>query len=310
LFTMVTLTGSTLSTTTTYVLPSPHSYPSTISRSSRITYNDDDEIVWNVSEGDKSFGLPQGVIMSDEDLVVLANPRFDSLKQKTPASATKPLEMQMSTLSLSSKAATKKAKKFKRSKKATASPVQGTTTTQERNAKSSVGLAGDAYSSPARSSKHADIIQVVSAIEQLGLGQRPIVDDLSDQLSVFSGDKTPTVYEEASTYISMFLSDPVARTDHICRLTLLQSLIIELGLATTSALPSTLSAAKAFLKARAFLNIREYMAVRGQGPEAVQSVLYPSKSALIKSIKKKRNATSIKLVKELGLQVLLVGYLH
>ena len=107
-----------------------------------------------------------------------------------------------------------------------------------------------------------------------------------------------------------FLSDPVARTDHVCRLTLLQSLIIELGLATTSALPSTLSAAKAFLKARAFLNIREYMAVRGQGPEAVQSVLYPSKSALIKSIKKKRNATSIKLVKELGLQVLLVGYLH
>jgi len=216
--------------------------------------------------------------------------------------------MQMSNLSLSSKkAATKKAKKIKRSKKASASPL---TTTQQRNGKSSVGLAGVVYSSPSKSPKHADIVQVVSAIEQLGLGQRPIVDDLSERLSVTSGDKTPTVYEEASTYISMFLSDPVARTDHICRLTLLQSLIIELGLATTSALPSTLSAAKAFLKARAFLNIREYMAVRGQGPEAVQSVLYPSKSALIKSIKKKRNATSIKLVKELGLQVLLVGYLH
>ena len=107
-----------------------------------------------------------------------------------------------------------------------------------------------------------------------------------------------------------FLSDPDARTDYICRLTLLQSLIIELGLATTSALPSTLNAAKAFLKSRAFLNIREYMAVRGQGPEAVQSVLYPSRSALIKSIRKKKNGTSIKLVKELGLQVLLVGYLH
>ena len=52
------------------------------------------------------------------------------------------------------------------------------------------------------------------------------------------------------------------------------------------------------------------MAVRGQGPEAVQSVLYPSRSALIKSIRKKKNGTSIKLVKELGLQVLLVGYLH
>jgi len=256
-----------------------------------------------------SSGLAQGVIMFDEDLVVLDKPRFDSLTndplmQKTPVSATK------STLSSSSKAAIKTAKKIKRSKKATASPVQDTTTVQRRNGKSSGGLAGDAYLLPAQSSKHADIVQVVSAFEQLGLGQRPIVDDLSEQLSVVSGDKTPTVYEEASTYISMFLSDPDARTDHVCRLTLLQSLIIELGLATTSALPSTLSGAKAFLKARAFLNIREYMAVRGQGPEAVQSVLYPSKSALIKSIKKKRNATSIKLVKELGLQVLLVGYLH
>jgi len=256
-----------------------------------------------------SSGLAQGVIMFDEDLVVLDKPRFDSLTndplmQKTPVSATK------NTLSSSSKAAIKTAKKIKRSKKATASPVQDTTTVQRRNGKSSGGLAGDAYLLPAQSSKHADIVQVVSAFEQLGLGQRPIVDDLSEQLSVVSGDKTPTVYEEASTYISMFLSDPDARTDHVCRLTLLQSLIIELGLATTSALPSTLSGAKAFLKARAFLNIREYMAVRGQGPEAVQSVLYPSKSALIKSIKKKRNATSIKLVKELGLQVLLVGYLH
>ena len=107
-----------------------------------------------------------------------------------------------------------------------------------------------------------------------------------------------------------FLSDPHAKTDNICRLTLLQSLIIELGLGTSSALPPTLTAAKAFLKARAFLNIREYMAVRGQGSEAVRSVMYPSKSALVKSIKKKRNATPLKWVKELGLQVLLVGFMH
>lgn len=223
---MVTLTGSTLSTTTTYVLPSPHSYSSITPRFSRITSNDDDEIVWNVSEADMSSGSAHGAIMSDEDLVVLAKPRLNSstpvenepLKQKNSVSATKLLEMQMSALSLSSKAATKKAKKIKRSKKATASPVQCTTTTQQGNGKSSVGLAGDP--SPVRSPKHADIVQVlhvsiswtnvqfipvevISAIEQLGLGQRPIVDDLSEQLSVISGDKTPTVYEEASTYISM-----------------------------------------------------------------------------------------------------------
>jgi len=207
----------------------------------------------------------------------------------------------MSTPSSSPKAAAKKRKKSKRSKKATASSVADTTTTtshQQRNKKSS-----------AESPKQADILQVVSAFENLGLGQRPIVDDLSEQLSVV-GDKTPTVYEEASTFISMFLSDPHAKADNICRLTLLQSLIIELGLGTASALPPTLTAAKAFLKARAFLNIREYMAVRGQGSEAVQSVMYPSKSALIKSIKKKRNATPLKWVKEHGLQVLLVEFMH
>ena len=221
---MGSLTASTLSMTTTYDLPSHHSPPTTTPRSSRITSNDDDEIVWNVSKGDMSSGLAQGVVTSDEDFVVLAKPRFDSLasvenkplKRKTPVSATKPLEMQMSTLSLSSNAATKKAKKFKRSKKATTSPVQGRTITQQRDGKS---LAGDAYPSPARSPEHADIVQVlhisisrtnlqfipvevVSAIEQLGLGQRPIVDDLSEQQSVISGDKTPTVYEEASTFIS------------------------------------------------------------------------------------------------------------
>ena len=116
-----------------------------------------------------SSGLAQGAIMADEDLVVLAKPRFDSLipveneplKQKTPVSVTKPLEMQMTTLSLSSKAATKKAKKIKRSKKATASPVQDTTTSQRRNRKSSVGLAGDAYPSSVRTPKHADIAQVL-----------------------------------------------------------------------------------------------------------------------------------------------------
>ena len=166
---MVTLTGSTLSSTTTYVLPSLHSYPSTTPRSSRIISNDDDEIVWNVSEGVKSSGLAQGVILSNEDLVVLDKPRFDSLtsveneplKEKTPASVKKPLEMQMSTLSLSSKAATKKAKKIKWSKKATTSPVQGTTTIQPRNGKSSAGLAGDSYLSPPQSSKHVDIVQVL-----------------------------------------------------------------------------------------------------------------------------------------------------
>lgn len=104
-----------------------------------------------------------------------------------------------------------------------------------------------------------------------------------------------------------FLSNPSAQNDSVYRLTLMQSIIIELGLAT-AVLPSTLRAAKAFLKSRVFLDIREYIAVRGQGPEAVQRAMYPSKTALIKDIKKK--PTSIKWVKKHGLQVLLVGWQH
>ena len=108
--------------------------------------------------------MSSGLTKGDEDLVVVAIPRSDSLtsvknehvKRKTPVSTTKSLEMQMSTLSLSSKKpATKKAKKIKRSKKASASP---STTTQQRNGKNSVGLAGVVYPSPAKS---LDIVQVL-----------------------------------------------------------------------------------------------------------------------------------------------------
>lgn len=107
---------------------------------------------------------------------------------------------------------------------------------------------------------------------------------------------------------SSFLSNPSAR-DSISHLTLLQSLIIELGLATSS-LPGSLTSAKAFLKSRAFLNVREYLAVRSEGPAALQRVMYPSKSALIKDIKKKRNPASLRWVKRNGLQVLLVSCYH
>ena len=137
--------------------------------------------------------MSSGLTKGDEDLVVVAKPRSDSLtsvknehvKRKTPVSTTKSLEMQMSTLSLSSKkVATKKAKKIKRSKKASASPLTTTqqrnekvatkkakkikrskkapasplTTTHQRNGKSSVGHAGVVYPSPAKS---LDIVQVL-----------------------------------------------------------------------------------------------------------------------------------------------------
>lgn len=51
--------------------------------------------------------------------------------------------------------------------------------------------------------------------------------------------------------------------------------------------------------------------MRGQGPEAVQKAMYPSRSALIKNIRKKpSNRAPLQWVKEHGLQVLLVGWAH
>ncbi|PPQ76624.1 hypothetical protein CVT26_012731 [Gymnopilus dilepis] len=192
--------------------------------------------------------------------------------------------------------------------------------------KKAARAAADAYPSPAPSPKALKTAQALvpasgthnwfeemSLGKFVGLGSRPIVDDYSDRQSVISFDSesvsSPTLYEEASLFISRFLSNPDAKSDSICRLTLLQSLIIELGLATP-ALPESLSAAKTFLKSRAFLNIKEYLAVRDQGPDAVRNLLHPSRSALIKDIKKKRNAASLKWVKQHGLQVLLVGWMR
>ncbi|KAF6764703.1 hypothetical protein DFP72DRAFT_1162657 [Ephemerocybe angulata] len=121
----------------------------------------------------------------------------------------------------------------------------------------------------------------------------------------------PSMFKEASEYISSFLSSPEARSNAVCRLTLLQSLIVELGLISSAlTLPASLKSAKSFLKTHAFLNIKEYISVRGQGQDAIRKILYPSRSALIRDIRKKRNAASLQWVKEHGLQVLLVGCFH
>ncbi|KAF8631414.1 hypothetical protein AX17_005092 [Amanita inopinata Kibby_2008] len=132
----------------------------------------------------------------------------------------------------------------------------------------------------------------------------------SDKIKpIATADTAPEIFNEASVYISSFLANPMAQRDKVCRLTLLQSLIVELGLAST-ALPKTLTAARAFLKSRAFLNIREYLATRGQGQAAIQGLLHPSRSALIRDIKRKGNPASLKWVKKQGLNVLLVTCYH
>jgi hypothetical protein len=138
--------------------------------------------------------------------------------------------------------------------------------------------------------------------------EAPVVDDASSVTSAESTTSTVSGYEEAASFITSFLSSPETR-DSVCKLTLLHSLILELGL-QSSALPGSLTAAKALLKKRAHVNIREYIAVRQQGQAALQKVVHPSRNALVKSIRKKRNPASLKWVKSQGLQVLLVTCFH
>lgn len=110
--------------------------------------------------------------------------------------------------------------------------------------------------------------------------------------------------------LGRFLSSPESRSS-VCKLTLLHSLIIELGLLTAScSLPDSLTAAKTLIKAKAHINIKEYIAVREQGQTALRNVMHPSRSALVKDIRKRGNRASLKWVKSQGLQVLLVNCFH
>ncbi|EAU88100.2 hypothetical protein CC1G_11523 [Coprinopsis cinerea okayama7 len=131
-----------------------------------------------------------------------------------------------------------------------------------------------------------------SARAPSGLGSRSVVNDLSEAQSPVK-EAGPSLYEEAAAYISSYLSSSEAKRNAVCRLTLLQSLIIELGIESmASALPRSLKAAKSVLKSRAFINIKEYLAVRSQGAEAVRQLMYPSRNALMKDLRKKRNYAS------------------
>ncbi|CAK5279624.1 unnamed protein product [Mycena citricolor] len=134
-----------------------------------------------------------------------------------------------------------------------------------------------------------------------GLGSRSIVDDVS-VMSETDIDTEGGMYDTAARYISGFLAgDPTS----LCRLTFLQSLIIECGLAS-STLPASLTSARALIKSHLFLNIGEYLHVREQGPTAIQSVMHKSRSALVRDLRKSRDTMPRKWVKDSGLQVLMV----
>lgn len=156
-----------------------------------------------------------------------------------------------------------------------------------------------------------------------GFGTRSVVDDISENGDEMAPPQLTTVYrseadrlfdmayDEAVKFMNAFIQNPDFYTSRASRLTFLQALIVELGLVSANgperSLPGSLTAAKALLKTHVFVNVKDYLAVREKGLDALQSVMRPSRSALVKDLRG-RNGRRAELgwVKETGLNVLLV----
>jgi len=160
-----------------------------------------------------------------------------------------------------------------------------------------------AASAPAQSTEAAEA----------GLGERPIVDDVSE-----AGDLAVTgAYQDAVSFINSFLSNPTTKSG-AAHLRLLQALIVELGLCPSAfnassplsfpslpSLPHSMRAAKALLKSQVFLNVRDYLAVRSQGLDALRRVMHSDRSSLMREIRAGKKMP-VKAVKNAGLNVLLI----
>ncbi|KAJ7470578.1 hypothetical protein FB451DRAFT_1400167 [Mycena latifolia] len=338
-----------MSAASSFDVVSSRSHSSTASSQSIDFDDSDDEIVWSVSEESLSSSGLSGdnlSLASDDDFVVLSRPRSprrSNLREPTPATTTTTtstpdvsdtpnnLASDLARLSFNQVSAT-----IRRNKKAAAKlhDDAGVASPKRKNRKPAARpeaggsshsqsppptpVAASSFATPRNGSPSGKYRRrnrknksgAAAAPPAGGFGARPIVDDISEQPDTASerGDSefgAPSMYDTAASYINSFLADQTS----VCRLTLLQSLIIELGLASSS-LPASLTAAKAMLKSQAFLNVGEYLDARRRGPAAVQGVMHPSKNALIKDLRKKRNATALHVVKKSGLQVLLVSCYH
>jgi hypothetical protein len=136
-------------------------------------------------------------------------------------------------------------------------------------------------------------------------------------------ERRPTTYRAAADYMTRYCirsSTPLSTAHNPQKyrflsnphpndpLTLLQSLIIQLGI--SAPLPKTITAARALFKSSVFLNIRDYLATRNSGQAALQKVMHPSRRALIRDVRRKGHTASLSWVKAHGLQVLLVTCHH
>ncbi|CAK5277768.1 unnamed protein product [Mycena citricolor] len=271
----------------------------------------DDEIIWSI---DSTASSIESTLYDDDDFVVLSRPR-----SAVPPNANPPLQaphelhgtiedlgclslgpvqsgsgapdrLQCETRELGGRKADSKI--HSASPTAPCTPLLATAITTSNPSKAR-------RRRRRRAAKRSGSTSPDSSVQ--GLGSRSIVDDVS-VMSETDTDTEGGMYDTAARYISGFLAgDPTS----LCRLTFLQSLIIECGLAS-STLPASLTSARALIKSHLFLNIGEYLHVREQGPTAIQSVMHKSRSALVRDLRKSRDTMPRKWVKDSGLQVLMV----
>lgn len=114
--------------------------------------------------------------------------------------------------------------------------------------------------------------------------------------------------------MTSYLAHPPPPGNNGSALLMLQALILELGCLPGVAagkfsipqLPATMRQAKLLLKSHAFINVRDYLAVREQGQAALQRAMHPSRTSLVKEVRKGKRMP-VGEVKKAGLRVLLVN---
>ncbi|KAG1877786.1 hypothetical protein DFJ58DRAFT_693460 [Suillus subalutaceus] len=151
-------------------------------------------------------------------------------------------------------------------------------------------------------------IQKVKQIRKPAVGNsgRTRSSSTSPSLHHNSGARTHNgSYEDAAAYITQYLDTPVKKNDPSAKLQFLQALIVEFGI--SKHLPASIKSATKLLKASVHVNIKDYVAKRGKDQSELKQIMQPSKSALRKDIRRSNRKSSLKWVKEHGLNVLLIG---
>ncbi|KAI0086303.1 hypothetical protein BDY19DRAFT_895006 [Irpex rosettiformis] len=304
------------------------------------TSSDDDEIVWSMSDLSASGSsrpaagaLRSPGVLSDNEYIFLSPPlsQPQSGMSSLSASIIHP-SAEASSSDTSSVRPTSQASSRRRKRRSgrsagapsssnAAAPVATPKAKKKSKAKASTASASasasDAGKAKKKKAKAAKAKKGPSTTEEAGLGERPIVDDVSE-----AGDTKAAVYEEAVQYVSEILSASTPAEKAKSNLTFLQALIVELGLLSAPqtsqpfyqlpSLPRSLKAAKALLKSNVFLNVRDYLDVRHKGLDALRNVMHPSRKALIKDLSRGKGQRKVPraYVKNSGLGVLLVACYH